>query len=116
MKFESTKCKRCGFYEEDRITSDDVFDEWEFCPSDFKSDDGRYIRTKDKEFNATFLCPECVKKGIFSPRLVCISCTLVVYLDVANLTGWDLKSKMSFSSMRFGHFCDFRPKVCFIVF
>ncbi|XP_022000123.1 uncharacterized protein LOC110897699 [Helianthus annuus] len=63
MKFESTKCKRCGFYEEDRITSDDVFDEWEFCPSDFKSDDGRYIRTKDKEFNATFLCPECVKKG-----------------------------------------------------
>ncbi|XP_076889394.1 uncharacterized protein LOC143540135 [Bidens hawaiensis] len=25
--FESTKCKRCGFYEEDRFTSDDVFDE-----------------------------------------------------------------------------------------
>ncbi|KAI3683773.1 hypothetical protein L1987_84288 [Smallanthus sonchifolius] len=62
--FKSTKCKRCGFYEKDRITSDDVFDEWEFCPSDFKSDDGRYIRTKAKELNATFLCPECVKKGM----------------------------------------------------
>ncbi|KAI7733683.1 hypothetical protein M8C21_018661 [Ambrosia artemisiifolia] len=61
--FESTKCKRCGFYEEDRFTSDDVFDEWEFCPSDFKSDDGRYIRAKGNEFNATFLCTECVKKG-----------------------------------------------------
>ncbi|KAK9058771.1 hypothetical protein SSX86_023614 [Deinandra increscens subsp. villosa] len=62
--FGSTKCKRCGFYEKDLIKSDDVFDEWEFCPSDFKSDEGRYIHTKDKEFNATFLCPECVKKGI----------------------------------------------------
>ncbi|XP_076960801.1 uncharacterized protein LOC143637246 [Bidens hawaiensis] len=61
--FESTKCKRCGFYEEDRFTSDDVFDEWEFCPSDFESDDGQYVRAKSKEFNATFLSHECVKKG-----------------------------------------------------
>ncbi|KAK9290557.1 hypothetical protein L1049_008727 [Liquidambar formosana] len=56
----SEKCKRCGFYEEDVITSDDVFDEWEFCPSDFTSADGKYIRSKDNEFNATFLCPQCV--------------------------------------------------------
>ncbi|PWA64439.1 hypothetical protein CTI12_AA342260 [Artemisia annua] len=58
--FTSKKCKRCGFYEEDRLKSDDVFDEWEFCPSDFKSSDGRYIRTKAKEFNATFVCHKCV--------------------------------------------------------
>ncbi|MFS7909798.1 hypothetical protein Hanom_Chr02g00100011 [Helianthus anomalus] len=25
----------------------------------------------------------------------------------------NLKSKMPFSSLRFGYFCDFRPKVCF---
>lgn len=58
--FTSKKCKRCGFYEEDRFKSDDIFEEWEFCPSDFSIPDGKYIRIKDKEFNATFLCPECV--------------------------------------------------------
>ncbi|KAJ9559078.1 hypothetical protein OSB04_013692 [Centaurea solstitialis] len=59
--FQSKKCKRCGFYESEHIKFDDVFDEWEFCPSDFSASDGRYIRTKDKEFNATFLCPDCIK-------------------------------------------------------
>lgn len=59
--FTSKKCKRCGFYEEEHIKFDDVFDEWEFCPSDFSASNGRYIRTNGKEFNATFLCPECVK-------------------------------------------------------
>lgn len=54
------KCKRCGFYEKDRIDSDDVFDEWELCPSDFTEPDGKYIRVKEKEFNATFLCPKCL--------------------------------------------------------
>lgn len=54
------KCKRCGFYELDNISSDDVFDEWEFCPSDFTAPDGKYIHFKDKEVNATFSCPECV--------------------------------------------------------
>ncbi|KAJ0877043.1 hypothetical protein HanPSC8_Chr11g0495571 [Helianthus annuus] len=63
VDFKSTKCKRCGFYEERLIKSDDVFDEWEFCPDDFNSDDGRYIHTKDEELNATFVCKECVKKG-----------------------------------------------------
>ncbi|KAH1136775.1 hypothetical protein AAZX31_10G044700 [Glycine max] len=58
--FSSKKCKRCGLYEEDSITLDDVFDEWEFCPSDFAAPDGEYIRFKEKEFNATFLCPECL--------------------------------------------------------
>uniref|UniRef100_A0A5B6Z4L5 DUF7953 domain-containing protein n=1 Tax=Davidia involucrata TaxID=16924 RepID=A0A5B6Z4L5_DAVIN len=57
------KCKRCGFYEEDSIKSDDVFDEWEFCASDFTAPDGIYTRIKDKEFNATFLCPECMRLG-----------------------------------------------------
>ncbi|GLT47865.1 hypothetical protein SLA2020_215240 [Shorea laevis] len=56
-KLESKKCKRCGFYEQDTIKSDDVFDEWEFCSSDFK--DGNYVRVKEKEFNATFLCTQC---------------------------------------------------------
>ncbi|XP_061353937.1 uncharacterized protein LOC133298622 [Gastrolobium bilobum] len=58
--FSSEKCKRCGLYEEYSITSDDVFDEWEFCPSDFTAPGGEYIQFKEKEFNATFLCPECL--------------------------------------------------------
>ncbi|KAL1367934.1 uncharacterized protein [Arachis hypogaea] len=58
--FSSKKCKRCGFYEEDSIKSDDVFDEWEFCPSDFTASNAEYIRFKEKEFNATFLCSECL--------------------------------------------------------
>ncbi|ERM95628.1 hypothetical protein AMTR_s00023p00168220 [Amborella trichopoda] len=40
--------------------SDDTFDEWELCPDEFKGPEGRYIHFKDKEFNATFLCPECI--------------------------------------------------------
>ncbi|XP_045798883.1 uncharacterized protein LOC123893010 [Trifolium pratense] len=59
-EFIGRKCKRCGFYEEDRILSDDVFDEWELCPSDFAAPDGKYLRFSEKEFNATFLCPECL--------------------------------------------------------
>lgn len=51
------KCKRCGLYEADTIKEDDVFDEWEFCSSDFS--DGKYVRFKGKEFNATFICPKC---------------------------------------------------------
>ncbi|PNX71502.1 hypothetical protein L195_g027382 [Trifolium pratense] len=36
--FSSKKCKPCGLYEENSITpSDDAFDEWELCPSDFTS-------------------------------------------------------------------------------
>ncbi|KAI4349238.1 hypothetical protein L6164_009854 [Bauhinia variegata] len=58
--FSSVKCKRCGFYVQDNIVADIVFDEWEFCPSDFTKPDGKYLRSKEKEFNATFLCPECL--------------------------------------------------------
>ncbi|KAL0545035.1 hypothetical protein IC582_020173 [Cucumis melo] len=58
-EFKSKKCKRCGFYEEDSIKSDDVFEEWEFCPSDFTSPAGKYVRFNPKEFNATFLCLQC---------------------------------------------------------
>ncbi|XP_054804261.1 uncharacterized protein LOC129307352 [Prosopis cineraria] len=58
--FSSTKCKRCGIYEENSIISDDVYDEWEFCPSDFPTVHGMYVHFKGKEFNATFLCPECL--------------------------------------------------------
>ncbi|XP_042512122.1 uncharacterized protein LOC122087164 isoform X2 [Macadamia integrifolia] len=54
------KCKRCGLYEMDILKSADVFDEWEFCSSDFLDPDGNYVHFKDKEFNATFLCPQCV--------------------------------------------------------
>lgn len=57
------KCKRCGVYEHDSFISDDVFDEWEFCASDFTRSDGKYVHMKEKEFNATFLCPECVPLG-----------------------------------------------------
>ncbi|PSS09903.1 Formin-like protein [Actinidia chinensis var. chinensis] len=55
----TTKCKRCGFYEEDFLKSDE-FDEWELCPSDFSNTDGRYNHFKEKELNATFLCLECM--------------------------------------------------------
>ncbi|XP_022742940.1 uncharacterized protein LOC111294046 isoform X2 [Durio zibethinus] len=58
-ELESKKCKRCGFYEKDTIKSDDVYDEWEFCASDFKAPDGKYILFKEKELNVTFSCPEC---------------------------------------------------------
>ncbi|KAL2514425.1 hypothetical protein Fot_28396 [Forsythia ovata] len=61
-ELQDKKCKRCGFYEEDTL-KDDVFDEWEFCASDFTKPDGNYIHLKDKELNATFLCPECVPFG-----------------------------------------------------
>ncbi|CAM8960441.1 unnamed protein product [Rhodiola kirilowii] len=58
--FTNTKCKRCGFFEQDLLEKDDVFEEWEFCPSDFYNPDKKYVRFKDKEFNATFSCPECI--------------------------------------------------------
>ncbi|XP_064938012.1 uncharacterized protein LOC135622473 isoform X2 [Musa acuminata AAA Group] len=51
------KCKRCGFYEQDTFKADDVFDEWELCAGNFV--DGKYVRKKNKEFNATFICPRC---------------------------------------------------------
>ncbi|KAF3780379.1 hypothetical protein EJ110_NYTH39375 [Nymphaea thermarum] len=54
------KCKRCGLYEQDTLKSDDIFDEWELCPDDFLAPDGRYIHFKAKEFNASFLCPQCL--------------------------------------------------------
>lgn len=56
------KCKRCGFYEADTFKPDDIFDEWELCPDDFEAPNGKYIRLTQEEFNATFLCPECIKK------------------------------------------------------
>ncbi|KAF3654422.1 putative pathogenesis-related protein PRMS-like [Capsicum annuum] len=60
-ELEAKKCKRCGIYEKDSfIKPDDIFDEWEFCASDFASPAGKYIHFKEKEFNATFLCPDCV--------------------------------------------------------
>ncbi|KDP29038.1 hypothetical protein JCGZ_16427 [Jatropha curcas] len=59
----SSKCKRCGFFEKDKFKSDDVYDEWEFCASDFEDSDGKYRRIKEKEFDATFLCPDCVSLG-----------------------------------------------------
>lgn len=62
-ELQDVKCKRCGFYEKDTLKSDDVFDEWELCASDFTSSDGKYVHFKDKELNATLLCPDCVPLG-----------------------------------------------------
>ena len=92
--FSSGKCKRCGFYEEDRLKSDDVFEEWELCPSDFTLPDGKYIRVKDKEFSATFLCSECIPfaKG---------ECFLLSYFEGPFTT---LYSILTFSSWVFGAF------------
>ncbi|XP_020571667.1 uncharacterized protein LOC110018644 isoform X2 [Phalaenopsis equestris] len=58
--FPDKKCKRCGLYELDRLKSDDVFDEWELCPDEFL--EGNYVHYKQKEFNATFACTECMTR------------------------------------------------------
>ncbi|VVB06020.1 unnamed protein product [Arabis nemorensis] len=60
-ELKGTKCKRCGIYEKDALSSD-TFDEWELCPSDFTAD-GKYTHAKEKEFNATFLCHGCSQVG-----------------------------------------------------
>ncbi|KAL5986073.1 hypothetical protein ACLOJK_028063 [Asimina triloba] len=57
------KCKRCGLYEKDSIKADDIYDEWELCPDEFKGPDGKYIRFKHKEFNVTLLCAQCMADG-----------------------------------------------------
>ncbi|KAL5210350.1 hypothetical protein ABZP36_005973 [Zizania latifolia] len=51
------KCKQCGLYEEDIADSDDMYDAWELCSTDFK--DGKCTHFKQGEFRATFLCPNC---------------------------------------------------------
>lgn len=51
------KCKRCGFYEKDPLTTE-PFDEWELCPENFTH--GDYFHFKEDEFNATFSCSECI--------------------------------------------------------
>ncbi|GER43494.1 fructose-1 6-bisphosphatase [Striga asiatica] len=61
-EFKDKKCKRCGFYEKDAIKTV-IFDEWELCPADFKSPGGKYFHFKAGEFNASFLCSECVPQG-----------------------------------------------------
>ncbi|KAL3623016.1 hypothetical protein CASFOL_031832 [Castilleja foliolosa] len=60
-QIQDKKCKRCGIYEKDPIKTVEL-DEWELCPSDFTSD-GKYIHFKEREFNATLQCPECVSLG-----------------------------------------------------
>ncbi|KAG9453738.1 hypothetical protein H6P81_006642 [Aristolochia fimbriata] len=42
------------------LKSDDIFDEWELCPDEFLGPGGKYVHIKEKEFSATFSCPECV--------------------------------------------------------
>ncbi|XP_026661789.2 uncharacterized protein LOC103710021 isoform X2 [Phoenix dactylifera] len=100
------KCKRCGLYEADAIKSDDVFDEWELCPDDFV--DGRYSHVKDKEFNATFICLECIasadsktassdsKAAVKKPKvaLVVIICILAsVVTAIGMVTAYKLWQK-----------------------
>nr|GMD59636.1 uncharacterized protein LOC109180037 [Ipomoea batatas] len=96
------KCKRCGFYEEDAIKLDDTFDEWEFCVSAFTSADGKYTHFKENEFNATFLCLECVplvgapvhsgygneKKGMDWTLVLLISALVSAVLIVGGLTAY----------------------------
>ncbi|KAG6547681.1 hypothetical protein Mapa_011131 [Marchantia paleacea] len=58
-----TKCKRCGIYEEDTVKADDTFYEWELCPKAFTSPDGRYEVIQENEFNATFICKDCIPQS-----------------------------------------------------
>ncbi|KAK4392201.1 hypothetical protein Sango_1997900 [Sesamum angolense] len=53
-ELKDTKCKRCGFYEKDAITTMTPFDEWEFCASDFTRSDGRYVHLKEKRLMLHF--------------------------------------------------------------
>ncbi|CAK9320025.1 unnamed protein product [Citrullus colocynthis] len=102
-EFESKKCKRCGFYEEDSIKSDDVFEEWEFCPSDFTAPAGKYVRFNAKEFNATFLCLQCTayskvtstispshdgEKGMHSAVVIVISVVASIVLIIGMVVGY----------------------------
>ncbi|KAE8676479.1 magnesium chelatase subunit [Hibiscus syriacus] len=58
-ELDAKKCKRCGFYENYVIKLDYVYEEWEFCASDFKAPLGKYILFKKHQLNATFHCQEC---------------------------------------------------------
>lgn len=102
-EFKSKKCKRCGFYEEDSIKSDDVFEEWELCPSDFTAPDGEYVRYNKKEFNATFLCLECTaysnvtsssshshdtEKGMHAAAIILISVIVSTVLIIGMVIGY----------------------------
>ncbi|KAK4798659.1 hypothetical protein SAY86_030985 [Trapa natans] len=116
--FSSEKCKRCGLYEQDTVKSDDIFDEWELCPSDFSESDGRYTRINDKEFNATFLCSECIhlstdssiapathkeKKGLHAALVIVITVlvsTALVLALVAAYKYW-LKKRREQEQARF---------------
>uniref|UniRef100_A0ACD5XJB4 Uncharacterized protein n=1 Tax=Avena sativa TaxID=4498 RepID=A0ACD5XJB4_AVESA len=79
------KCKRCGLYEAD-VIKNDVFDEWEMCSSDFK--DGKYTHFKEGQFNATFLCPNCIASAgdstahkpspVVEPRKTSVVVTIIV--------------------------------------
>ncbi|RRT62940.1 hypothetical protein B296_00004105, partial [Ensete ventricosum] len=61
MELSEKKCRRCGLYEHNTFKPDDVFDEWEMCANKFV--DGKYVRLKHNEFNATFVCPQCTAFG-----------------------------------------------------
>ncbi|KAK6942882.1 hypothetical protein RJ641_028259, partial [Dillenia turbinata] len=111
------KCKRCGIYEKDTFKSDDTFDEWEFCPSDFSSPDGRYTHFKDKELNATFLCAQCVPvesntnqaspqdkgKGMHIVIVIVISALVSTVFVVGLIAGYKywLKKKREHEQARF---------------
>eukprot|EP00270_Netrium_digitus_P007530 TRINITY_DN2199_c1_g2_i2.p1 TRINITY_DN2199_c1_g2~~TRINITY_DN2199_c1_g2_i2.p1 ORF type:complete len:238 (-),score=49.53 TRINITY_DN2199_c1_g2_i2:95-808(-) len=62
MLLEGTRCKKCGLYDEDDLSLDDVFDEWEICPHDFAKGTGIMIRDKFNEFVASFFCQRCVSQ------------------------------------------------------
>ncbi|WCJ34617.1 hypothetical protein M5689_015915 [Euphorbia peplus] len=114
----SKKCKRCGFYEKDTFKPDDVFEEWEFCPSYFLNSNARYIRRKTNEFDASFLCPLCTyfpadpnfaatppHKGngmhIFVIILICVLVSTVLVLGVLLLHKYWQKRKREQDQARF---------------
>lgn len=111
------KCKRCGFYEKDTFKSDDVFDEWELCPSDFL--DGKYSRFMNNEFNATFICPNCTatpdsgkdqgrdiaakhnKRKLGYIIIICVSASLLVMAGMAVAYKYWQKRKRDQDQARF---------------
>eukprot|EP00270_Netrium_digitus_P006961 TRINITY_DN2007_c0_g1_i1.p1 TRINITY_DN2007_c0_g1~~TRINITY_DN2007_c0_g1_i1.p1 ORF type:complete len:290 (-),score=56.91 TRINITY_DN2007_c0_g1_i1:63-932(-) len=56
---DEVKCKRCGLYEADDLTSDDILEEWELCPLDFSRRTGLLNVYKHGEFNLTLVCTGC---------------------------------------------------------
>lgn len=59
---EALMCKRCGLYEADTWSSDDIFSEFDLCVDNFTSRTGLHHISVDGQFDMTLDCPKCRAK------------------------------------------------------